>query len=322
MSQLLKTPLQSPDPGLRAVYAAKLEEFIRTTDNVVGLDADLMRSIDTYPLWKQRPDRMVECGIAEQNMVGVAAGLSSEGFVPFVHSFAAFSSRRAFDQLMMSCAFAQLNVKLIGSDPGVATQVNGGSHTANEDIALMRSLPNVTVLDICDAVQLRQFMEQAAAAYGVFYLRFPRCAVPRIYADDAVLTIGKAETLLDGGDLTIIASGLEVHEAVLAADLLAQEGISARVVDMHTIQPLDEDCVIRAARETGAIVTAENHSLHGGLGSAVAECLAEHCPTPMERVANRSFGDVGSLSYLIKHFDLDAASIAAAAKRVLPRKKC
>ena len=320
MSQLLKTPLAVPDKGLRAIYAATLEELFHTTDNVIGLEADLARSIDTHPFLTKYPDRHIQCGLAEQNLVGVAAGLSSEGYVPFVHSFAAFRSRRAFDQFMMSCAFADLNVKLVGSDAGITTQVNGGSHTANEDIAMMRALPNVTVLDICDAVQLKQFMKQAAAAYGNFYFRLARFAVPRIYADDAVLTIGKAEVLTEGMDVTVIACGIEVWQALLAAEKLAAENISVRVIDMHTIQPLDDEAVIQAARETGAIVTAENHNIHGGLGSAVAECLVENWPVPLERVANTQFGDVGSVAYLSKRFHLDADSIVEKVRKVLTRK--
>lgn len=220
----------------------------------------------------------------------------------------------------MSCAYSKLNVKIIGSDPGIVAQLNGGTHTANEDIAIMRALPNVTIVDATDVVALPQIMEQAAAQYGNFYIRVPRCAVPRVYADDAKIEIGKAETLVDGDDLTIIACGIEVHEAIVASKKLAEEGIRARVIDMHTIQPLDKEAVIKAAKETGAIVTAENHNLNGGLGSAVAECLGENCPTYMARVANDSFGDVGKMTYLLKRYSLDSDSIAAKAKEVYLKK--
>jgi len=320
MSKILTENLEQPDKELRKIYAAKIEEMLLKDKRIISMDGDLMRAISTVNLWKKYPEQVFECGIAEQNMIGVAAGLSSEGYIPFVHSFAAFNSRRIADQVFMSCAYAKLNVKIIGSDPGVVAQLNGGTHTANEDIAIMRSLPNVTVVDVTDAVALPQILEQAADQYGVFYIRIPRCAVPRVYADDAEIEIGRAETLIDGNDLTIIACGVEVHEAIAASRKLAEGGISARVIDMHTIQPLDKASVIKAAKETGAIVTAENHNMNGGLGSAVAECLSENCPVHMVRVANDRYGDVGTLSYLLRHYGLDADAIAEKSRQVLQKK--
>lgn len=317
-----KDRVEVKDPELKKVFPAAMEALFEKNEKVLSMDADLMRAMGTYSLWRKYPDRVIECGIAEANMVGVAAGLSSEGYIPFAHSFGAFASRRVFDQIFMSCAYAKLNVKIIGSDPGVVAQLNGGTHTANEDIAMMRTLPNVTVVDVPDAVALAQILEQAAEQYGTFYIRVPRCAVPRVYDEDAKLTIGKASVLRCGKDVAIIACGIEVSAALDAAELLAKDGIEATVVDMFTIQPLDRDIVVWAAESTGAIVTAENHSINGGLGSAVAECLGENIPVPMERVGNLGeYGDVGKLPYLMEHYHLSAADIAEKARKAISRKK-
>ena len=254
-------------------------------------------------------------------MVGVAAGLSTEGFIPFVHSFGCFVARRALDQIFMSCAYAKQNVKIIGSDPGVVAALNGGTHTPNEDIAALRAIPEMTIIDMCDSVMAAELLPQIAETYGTFFIRYPRTSIPRVYDEKMHFKLGEAVTLREGEDLTIIASGIEVSEALIAADELAKEGIECRVLDMFTIKPLDKEAIIAAAKETGAIVTAENHNLNGGLGSAVAECLAESCPIPMERVANQDrFGDVGSLRYLMKEYGLTAKFIVEKAKKVLERK--
>lgn len=314
--------LSIKDPEMRAVYAAALEKLIEQNSKIVALDADLMRAIGTFNLWKKHPNRLFDCGIAEANMVGVAAGLSAEGFTPFVHSFGCFVARRALDQIFMSCAYAKQNVKIIGSDPGVVAALNGGTHTPNEDIAALRAIPEVTIVDMCDSVMAANLLPKIAATNGTFFVRYPRTSLPRVYGESMQFELGKAVTLREGTDLTIIASGIEVSEALIAAEELAAEGIECRVIDMFTIKPLDTEAVLAAARETGAIVTAENHNLNGGLGSAVAECLAEHCPIPMERVANLDrFGDVGSLRYLMEEYGLTADFIAEKARKVLARKK-
>lgn len=320
MQDILVRDFPAPDEELKKVYARKIETMLQQDKRILSMDGDLMRAMATVSLWKKYPSQVFQCGIAEANMIGVAAGLSSEGYIPFVHSFGSFNSRRVADQVFMSCAYAKLNVKIVGSDPGVVSQLNGGTHAANEDIAIMRSMPNITVVDVTDAVMLPQIMDQAARTYGVFYLRVPRCAVPRVYADHAVFEIGRSQLLADGSDATVIACGIEVHEAMEAAAMLAADGLSVRVIDMFTIAPLDKEAVIRAAQETGAIVTAENHNINGGLGSAVAECLAENAPCVMERVASTSYGDVGKLPYLMEHYGLSAKHIAAAVKRAVARK--
>lgn len=313
--------LNVKDPEMRAVYVATLEKLIQKDSKVVALDADLMRAIGTFGLLEKYPDNLFDCGIAEANMVGVAAGLSTEGFVPFVHSFGCFVARRALDQIFMSCAYAKQNVKIIGSDPGVVAALNGGTHTPNEDIAALRAIPEMTIIDMCDSVMAADLLPQIAETYGTFFIRYPRTSIPRVYDEKMHFKLGEAVTLREGEDLTIVASGIEVSEALIAADELAKEGIECRVLDMFTIKPLDKEAIIAAAKETGAIVTAENHNLNGGLGSAVAECLAESCPIPMERVANQDrFGDVGSLRYLMKEYGLTAKFIVEKAKKVLERK--
>lgn len=309
------------DPEMRAVYADSIERMIAEGRKIIALDADLMRAIGTYRLWDKYPENIFDCGIAEANMVGVAAGLSSEGFVPFVHTFGCFAARRAFDQIFMSCAYAKQNVKIIGSDPGVTAALNGGTHTPNEDIAALRAIPEMNIVDVSDAVMAAKLLPQIADTYGTFFIRYPRTSLPRIYDENTEFEIGKSIRLREGGDLTMIASGIEVSEALEAAAELEKEGIQARIIDMFTIKPLDVEAVIAAARETGAIVTAENHNVHGGLGAAVAECLVENCLVPMEQVANMDrFGDVGSLRYLMDQYGLSASFIVKKARKVLERK--
>lgn len=310
------------DPDMKTSYPIELEALFTENDKVIYMDADLMRAVGTVKLWRKYPERVIQCGIAEANMIGVAAGMSGEGYIPFVHSFAAFVSRRVFDQVFMSCAYANLNVKIVGSDPGVVAQMNGGTHTANEDIAMMRTLPNVTVVEVTDAVALPQILRQAMEQYGTFYIRMPRCAIPRVYSSHAKLTIGRANVLREGKDVTIFACGIEVSQALDAANILAEEGVEATVVDVFTIQPLDTETVLREAQKTGAVVTAENHSINGGLGSAIAECRGEHCPIPMERIGNLGeFGDVGKLTYLMKRYHLTADDIAEKARKAVWRKE-
>lgn len=309
------------DPELRQIYGEALESMILGGMKIKALDGDLMRAVGTWELWKKYPEHFIECGIAEANMVGLAAGLSAEGFIPFVHSFGAFASRRAYDQIFMSCAYAGLNVKIIGSDPGVIAALNGGTHTANEDMAAMRVLPGVRLVDMTDAVMARDLLPKIAADYGTYYVRYPRCSMPRVYGDGVSFEVGKAKILRGGNDLTIIASGAEVSEALDAADILKRQGISARVIDMFTVKPLDEAAVIGAARETGAIVTAENANRNGGLHDAVASCTARYAPVPVECVANQDrFGDVGSVEYLMKEYELTAEQIAEKAQAVFRRK--
>lgn len=306
---------------MRKAYCDALIDAAKTNDRVVVLDCDLSSSMGTKNFAKQFPNRAINCGIAEANACGVAAGLSATNFIPFVHSFAVFTSRRIYDQIFISCAYAGLNVKLIGGDAGVSAAVNGGTHMAFEDVGILRNIPGITIVEASDSSMMKDIVPKIVKDYGVTYLRMPRKQVHKIYKDDSTFEIGKAQVLRDGLDVTIIASGLCVYEALCAADKLKQEGISVRVVDMFTIKPIDSECIIESAGKTGAIVTAENHNIINGLGSAVAEVLAEHAPIPMERVGVQDqFGEVGPQAYLMERFELTAKTICEKVHKVMSRK--
>lgn len=306
---------------MKTVYTDVMAEMIDAGMPVAFLDADLMLSLGALPNWNKYPERVINCGIAEANMMGVAAGMSTDGLVPFIHSFAPFASRRMFDQTFVSGAYAQLNVKIIGSDPGICMQINGGTHCTFEDIALMNSIPGMTILEPTDAVALKEMLYLAANTYGMFYIRMPRFAVEKIYPEGTKFELGKSKTLREGSDVTILTAGLEVPEALDAADLLADEGISARVIDVLTVKPLDRDAVLKAAKETGGIVVAENHGVVGGIGSSVASLLAQEYPTPMAFIGSQeAFGEVGPLEWLRERYEMIAADIVKAAKTVVNRK--
>ena len=306
---------------MRAVYAAKLVGMMDAGEPVMALDADLMRPIGVLPYKDTHPESIIDCGIAEANMIGVACGLSAEGFIPFTHSFAVFASRRVMDQVFMSGAYAKQNVKMVGSDPGVCAALNGGTHMAFEDVAMMRAVPELTIVEPTDAVMLENLLPKIAHMRGMAYIRLCRTETERIYERGSDFELGRAALLREGSDLAIIAAGREVPEALRAAEALAAEGIRARVLDMFTIKPLDTEAVLSAARETGAVVTAENHSVVGGLGSAVAEAVSGGCPVPVERVGVCDrFGIVGKTGYLMEYFGLTAEDIVRAAHRALERK--
>jgi len=305
----------------RKEYGAALLELGRNNPDIVVLDADLSGSTKTALFGAEFPDRFFNMGIAEQNMIGVAAGLASVGKIPFASTFAIFATGRAWEQVRQSVAYSSVNVKIVATHGGVTVGPDGGSHQAVEDLALMRVLPNMVVLCPADAVETRRMIETLVAYDGPAYVRLSRMAFPVIYDEGFSFVIGQADRLREGGDLTFIACGLMVHAALEAAEALAREGISARVVNMSTLKPLDESAVIEAADQTGAIVTAEEHLVIGGLGSAVAEVLAERAPAPLWRVGIRDkFGVSGSSEELLEHFGLTAASLAVAAREVLKRK--
>lgn len=254
-------------------------------------------------------------------MMGIAAGLSATGKVPFAHSFGPFATRRCFDQIFMSCAYAKLNVRIIGSDPGVTAAYNGGTHMPFEDMGIMRNIPNVTILEPVDSVMLKDLIKQTAGMYGIFYIRLLRKNAVKVYEEGSTFEIGKAVKLKDGKDVTIIATGILVDEAIKAAKKLEEQGIIARLLNMFTLKPIDKEAIIAAAKETGAIVTAENHNIINGLGSAVAEVLSENCPVPLERVGVQDvFGEVGPENYLRERFGLTADNIVNKVHKVLQRK--
>ena len=307
---------------MRAIYCEALTREAERNDRIVAVNCDLRSSMGLKPFAKRFPDRELNVGIMEANACGMAAGMSAAGLVPFFNTFAVFASRRVYDQIFQSCAYAGLNVKIIGGDAGISATSNGGPHMPFEDLGIMRVMPGISVMEPTDGVMLRSLIAQMANSYGVQYLRFPRRAVPRIYEEGSEFIIGKSVTLREGTDASVIAGGVMVHEALKAAEILAGRGLQVRVVDMFTVKPIDAEQVIDCARRTGAIVTAENHQVTGGLGGAVAEVLAEHQPAPLERVGVRdAFGEVGSQDYLARRFGLTVEEIAAAVERVVKRKR-
>ena len=305
----------------REAYGMALAKFGDKYDIVV-MDADLSKSTKTDTFKKEFPDRFINCGIAEANMVSTAAGLASCGKTVFVSTFAMFAAGRAFEQIRNSVCYPNLNVKIGATHAGISVGEDGATHQPIEDIALMRSIPNMVVISPADAVESIAAVEAAIKHNGPVYLRFGRLGVPTIN-DEATykFEIGKGVQLKDGSDVTIIANGLMVPDALTAAQMLAEEGINARVINIHTIKPIDEDIIVKAAKETGAIVTAEEHNIIGGLGSAVAEVLAEKCPTPMVRVGIQDkFGKSGKPAQLLKEYGLTPENIAAKAKEAIAKK--
>jgi len=307
---------------MRAVYAETLCQLAEVDERIVLLEADLMRASGTQSFKEKFPKRTFNIGVAEANMVGIAAGLSATGKIPFANTFACFASRRAFDQFFISANYARLNVKLVGTDPGVTAALNGGTHMAFEDLGLMRTIPNLVVCEPSDPVSLSQLVKCCAYHQGCTYLRMQRKNANTIYDESETFELGKGKILQTGQDVALIAVGaVMVNEALKAAEILAAEGISSFVVDMHTIKPIDRDLVLHMAEFCGAIVTCENHQIVNGLGSAVAEVLVESLPTPMERVGVKEmFGEVGSVEYLKNRFGLTAEVICQYAKQVIKRK--
>lgn len=304
----------------RESYGNTLKELAAEGhDNLVVLDADLAAATKTGVFRKAYPNRHFDCGIAEANMMGVAAGLSTMGYVPFVSSFAMFAAGRAFEQIRNSIAYPRLNVKIGATHGGISVGEDGASHQCCEDFALMRSIPGMTVLCPADDVEAKAAVKAAYEHEGPVYLRFGRLALP-VFHDEATFKfeIGKGEQLTEGSDVAIIATGLEVNEALVAAEQLKNEGIQARVINLCTIKPLDEELVVKAAKECGAVVTCEEHSILGGLGEAVAAVLGEQCPIPMRRVGVRDvFGHSGPAWELLEQFGLRSDAIIAAVKELV-----
>lgn len=321
MNYRVCTEFAAEKHAMRDTYCNVMIDLAKRNEDIVALDADLMNSIGMVPFREEFPERTFNCGIQEADMIGIAAGLSSMGKIPYAHTFGTFATRRVADQVFVSCAFARANVRIIGSDPGITAAFNGGTHMPFEDMGIMRGIPGVTILEPTDSVMLEDILRQLEKTYGVYYIRLSRKNAVKIYEDGSSFEIGKAALLREGGDVTLIASGIMTAEAVQAAELLAEEGISARVLNMFTIKPIDRESIVRAAKETGAVVTAENHNVINGLGSAVAEVLGEEMPVPLERVGVQDeFGEVGSVDYLKERFGLTAEKIVERAKKAVARK--
>lgn len=303
----------------RESFGEAITALAETNPDIVVLDADLAEATKTGIFKKKFPERFIDCGIAECNMVGIAAGLASCGKIPFAASFAMFSAGRAFEQVRNSVGYPHLNVKIVGSHAGISVGEDGATHQCCEDIALMRTIPGMVVLNPADHYEMIEAVKAAAEHNGPVYIRLGRLAAESINNnDDYKFEIGKGITLRDGTDVTIIATGLMVGEALKAAKALEADGINARVIDMHTIKPLDEELVLKAAKETGRIVTVEEHNIIGGLGEAVAAYLSENCPTPVTRVGVKDvFGHSGPAVDLLKEFGLDSDGIVSAVKKAL-----
>lgn len=300
----------------RASYGEALVELGKEHDDVVVLDADLAAATKTGTFKKAFPDRFFDCGIAESNLMGVAAGIATTGMVPFASTFAMFAAGRAFEQVRNSIGYPHLNVKIGATHAGISVGEDGATHQCNEDIALMRTIPGMTIICPADDVEAKAAVKAAYEMDGPVYLRFGRLAVPVINdTPDYKFEIGKGVTLREGKDVTIVATGLCVNSALEAAELLAKDGIEAKVINIHTIKPLDEELIVTAAKETGKVVTVEEHSVIGGLGGAVCEVLGEKAPVPVKRIGvNDVFGESGPAVKLIEKYGLDGNGVYSSVK--------
>ena len=314
MSEVIKT-------ATRDAYGKALVELGNTDAKVLVLDADLAAATKTGMFKKEHPEKFIDCGIAEGNMMGIAAGLAASGYTVFASSFAMFAAGRAFEQVRNSIGYPHLNVKIGATHAGISVGEDGASHQCCEDIALMRSIPGMVILNPADDIEARAAVLAAVEHDGPVYMRFGRLAVPRIFDEDYKFEIGKAVTLKEGTDVTIIATGLMVNEAIEAAKVLEAEGISVELINMHTIKPLDKEAVIKAAKKTGCIVTAEEHNVIGGLGDAVCDVVCEECPVPVVKLGvEDTFGKSGPAVELLHIFGLDADNIVKKAKIALSKK--
>lgn len=306
---------------MRAVYAQCLDKMMEADRHVVLLDADLGKASGTLSLRQKYPRQIFDCGVAEQNMASIAAGLASYGFKPWIESFTPFATRRICDQIAISIAYARQNVKIVGTDPGIAAELNGGTHMSMEDIGVLRSIPGMVIFEPVDAVQLRAAMPVLNDYAGCVYVRLFRKELPDVFPADYKFDLFKADTLREGTDVTVFVSGLPTRDVLTAAEQLAAEGLSCHVVNVHTIKPIDAETVIAAARKTGAVLTVENHNVIGGLRSAVLEALAkERIPVCAVGVQDR-FGEVGMLPYLRQVTGLTVENIVASAKEAAALKK-
>lgn len=303
-------------------YGRGLVKAAQKDDNVVALCADLTESTRTDAFRAKFPERFVQVGVAEQNMAGVAAGMALAGKVPFISSYAVFSPGRNWDQIRISICYSNANVKIMGAHAGISVGPDGATHQALEDIAMMRVLPGITVIQACDDIETEKAVIAAAKHKGPVYIRFGREKVPQVTTKRTPFEIGRAEVFIEGTDVTIIAIGQQVYEAMIAARALKKLNISAEVINSHTIKPLDAKILLQSVKKTGAVVTAEEHQVAGGLGAAVSELLAQKLPTPQELIGMRdAFGESGEPEELLEKHNMKSADIVKAALRVLKRKK-
>lgn len=305
---------------LRQVLLEALTKEMEQDERIVSLDADLGKADGLLKLHERFPSRAFDVGIAEGNMAGIAAGMASYGMIPVINTFAAFATRRICDQIAISICYANQNVKIIGTDPGITAELNGGTHMTFEDIGVVRSIPGITILEPADEIELAQMVPAMLHYEGPVYMRLYRKNAPKVHDESYRFQLGRADVIRTGTEVSILCSGIMVSEAVTAAEQLAARGIDAEIINLHTVKPLDRAAVAASARKTGAVVVAENHNVLGGLGSAVAEVLGEEQPTRMAfaGVKDRK-GEVGVLSYLREQFGLTAAEIVSAAEKLTAR---
>jgi len=304
---------------MKEVFTDFIKENILADERIIIVDADLSKCIGSNPLEKEFPDRAINVGISEQNMASVAAGLASYGFIPFITSFGPFATRRICDQIMISICYAQQNVKIVGTDPGISAELNGGTHMALEDIGVLRSIPHIVIYEPTDNVEFAAMLPQIRDHNGPVYIRMFRKCPPVVYKEgDTDFNLFKAKVYREGKDVTLVATGLMVSTAIEAAKQLEEDGISAEIIVCPTIKPIDSETIIASARKTRAVVTCENHNVMGALRSAVAEVLCEQCPTVLQSVGvKEQFGEVGKMPYLRKVFHMEAADIVVAAKKAI-----
>jgi len=310
------------DKEMRAVLADILLEMMSANKKIVVIDADLARANGTLALRKEFPERALDVGVAEQNMASVAAGMAACGAIPFISSFTPFATRRICDQVAISIAYAKRNVKIIGTDPGIAAELNGATHMSVEDLGVLRSIPDLVLIEPVDDVQLRKMMPKIAEYDGPVYVRLFRKVADRVFDENNYeFDMFHADKITEGKDVTLFASGIMVHESLQAVSMLKEQNIEAELVNIHTIKPIDEEAILASAKKTGAVVTCENHNVIGGLGSAVAEVLVRNYPVPVEMIGIQDrFGQVGKLPFLKEEYGMTAESIVKAAKKVLARK--
>ena len=307
---------------MRAVLLDALKEAMALDDRIAVIDADLGRANGTLPLRQLFPDRAFDVGIAEQNMASIAAGMASCGMIPLIFTFTPFATRRICDQIAVSIAYAKSNVKIFGADPGLTAELNGATHMSVEDVGVLRSIPGLVIFEAVDTVQLVQALPQIIAYEGPVYTRLFRKAIPQVFPSDGYdFSLFGADTIVQGTDVSIFASGIMVQESVEAVKILEKEGISAELIGIHTIKPLDEKTILASVAKTGAAVSCENHNVIGGLGSAVAELLCQRLPAPMRMIGIQDrFGQVGMLPFLKENYHMTAGDIAGAVKEAAAAK--
>lgn len=307
---------------MRQVLAAELEKMMAENENIVVIDADLSKPNGVAGLRKKYTERAFDVGIAEQNMASIAAGMSSYGFIPFITTFTPFASRRICDQIAISIAYAKQNVKIIGSDPGISAEFNGGTHMSVEDIGVLRSIPDIVIFEPVDAIQFKKSLPQIVDYNGPVYIRMFRKEIPNVFDENCEFDLFKVSKLQDGNDISIFCSGIMVQETMEANKTLKEQGINADIINIHTIKPIDKQAIIDSARKTGAVLTVENHNVIGGLKSAVCEVLMEEYPVPLKAIGIKDqFGQVGKLPFLKEFYKMRAEDIINSAKELISSKK-